>query len=184
MEHRRPQRIQILGNSGGGKSTLARQIGNALDLPVIHLDRYFWNPGWVPTPLPEFDARVLELAKTDCWVIDGNYSRTLPARIERADLIIWIDISRPHALWRVAQRAIANYGQTRPDMGENCPERIDFGFFAFVWNYPNRRGAEHRQMMQDAKAAGKWVVELKAGREVRAFVQLMRTFLAAPAEAL
>ena len=123
-------------------------------MPVIHLDRIFWNPSWVETPRDEFDAKVLELATTDRWVIDGNYSRTLPTRIERADLIIWIDVSRPHALWRVAKRAVTQHGQTRPDMGDDCPEHIDFGFFAFVWNYPNRRGAEHLQMMEDAKAAG------------------------------
>jgi len=173
METPRPKRIQILGNSGGGKSTLARRLGAAFDLPVIHLDRVFWKPGWISSPLDEFDAKVLELAKCDRWVIDGNYSRTLPARIERADLIIWIDVSRPHALWRVAKRAVTHYGQTRPDMGENCPEHIDFGFFAFVWNYPNRRGAEHRQMMEDARAAGKWVEELKAGSEVREFANMI-----------
>jgi adenylate kinase family enzyme len=171
MEHARPQRIQILGNSGGGKSTLARELGEALDLPVIHLDSYFWRPGWVSSPLDEFDAKVLELAQADRWIIDGNYSRTLPERIERADMIIWIDVSRVHALWRVAKRAIMQHGHTRPDMGDDCPEHIDFSFFAFVWNYPNRRGIEHRQMMECAKAAGKWVVVLKAGREVREFVQ-------------
>ncbi|HEX7103411.1 MAG TPA: hypothetical protein VF201_12270, partial [Nitrolancea sp.] len=128
MEHPRPQRIQILGNSGGGKSTLARQLGAALDLPVIHLDRIFWNPGWVETPHDEFDAKVLELAQADRWVIDGNYSRTLPERIERADLIIWIDVSRVHALWRVAKRAVTQHGRTRPDMGDDCPEHIDLGF--------------------------------------------------------
>jgi adenylate kinase family enzyme len=183
MEHQRPQRIQILGNSGGGKSTLARQLGDVLDLPVIHLDRYFWNPGWVPSLLPKFDARVLELAQGDRWVIDGNYSRTLPARIERADLIIWINISRTRALWRVAKRAVTQHGRTRPDMGDDCPEHIDWGFFAFVWNYPNRRGADHRQMMEDARAAGKWVEVLKAGREVREFVQLIKSSLADPVAA-
>jgi adenylate kinase family enzyme len=166
-----PQRIQILGNSGGGKSTLARQLGDALDLPVIHLDRVFWKPNWVESPRDEFDAKVLELAQGDRWVIDGNYSRTLPARIERADLIIWIDVSRPRALWRVAKRAITHYCRTRADMGDDCPEHIDWGFFAFVWNYPNRRGADHRQMTDDARAAGKWVEVLNTGREVREFAR-------------
>ncbi|HVX31427.1 MAG TPA: hypothetical protein VHA53_13180 [Nitrolancea sp.] len=180
MEHVRPQRIQILGNSGGGKSTLARQLGEALNLPVIHLDSYFWNPGWVHTPLPEFDAKVLELARADRWVIDGNYSRTLPARVERADLVIWIDISRPRAIWRVAKRAITNYGRTRPDMGDGCPEHIDLSFFAFVWNYPNRRGIENRQMVEDIRSAGKWVEVLKTGREVREFVTILSSRYAHP----
>jgi adenylate kinase family enzyme len=28
-----------------GKSTLARRIGGHLDIPVVHLDTFNWNPG-------------------------------------------------------------------------------------------------------------------------------------------
>ena len=178
MENARPQRIVILGSSGGGKSTLARQLGESLDLPVVHLDRLFWKPGWVESPRAEFDARVLEVTATECWVIDGNYSRTLPARIERADLIIYIEISRYRALWRVMRRWRSSLGRTRPDMGEGCPERIDFGFLSFVWHYPNRRGPEHRQMAEDAGAAGKTLVVLKAGREVSEFAKASNSLAA------
>jgi adenylate kinase family enzyme len=179
MEIAGPKRIVVLGNSGGGKSTLARQLGEALDLPVYHLDRLFWRTGWVESAPDEFEAKVLEVAALDRWVIDGNYSRTLPARIDRADLIIWIDVTRVHALWRVAKRAVTQHGRTRPDMGDDCPEHIDFAFFDFVWNYPNRRGIEHRQMAKEAKAAGKRVVVLASGRQVVEFVKHMTSSRAA-----
>lgn len=35
------RRVLIIGNSGGGKSTLARRLGEKLGLPVIHLDVLF-----------------------------------------------------------------------------------------------------------------------------------------------
>ena len=41
------ERVVILGCCGAGKSTLARQLGIKLELPVIHLDTYFWQVGWV-----------------------------------------------------------------------------------------------------------------------------------------
>ena len=44
-----PRRWLILGSGGAGKSTFARRLGALLDLPVIHLDRHYWNPGWVET---------------------------------------------------------------------------------------------------------------------------------------
>ena len=35
-------RIRIVGNSGSGKSTIARNVGALLNLPVIHLDEIHW----------------------------------------------------------------------------------------------------------------------------------------------
>ena len=43
------RRWLILGAGGAGKSRLAREMAELLGLPVIHLDRHFWNPGWVET---------------------------------------------------------------------------------------------------------------------------------------
>jgi len=150
MDDARPQRIVIIGNSGGGKSTLATQLGDVFDVPVYHLDQLFWKPGWVESERDEFDARVLEVTATDRWVIDGNYTRTLQARIDRADLIIYINIARSLAVYRVIRRSLRHRGRTRPDMGDDCPDHIDPAFLAFVWNYPSRRGAEHPQMTEEA----------------------------------
>ena len=72
------ERIIIIGCGGAGKSTLARKLGEVLDLPVVHLDKLFWKPGWVETSREEFDALLaMELAK-DKWIMDGNFNRTMP----------------------------------------------------------------------------------------------------------
>ncbi len=52
----RLKRIAIIGCGGAGKSTLARELGKILDLPVVHLDRVYWKPGWEPTPREAFVA--------------------------------------------------------------------------------------------------------------------------------
>ena len=44
------KKTAIIGSCGAGKSTLARQLGEILDIKVIHLDSFYWKPGWVATP--------------------------------------------------------------------------------------------------------------------------------------
>ena len=41
------QRVMIIGQPGAGKSTLARQVGDRLGLPVVHIDHIHWQAGWV-----------------------------------------------------------------------------------------------------------------------------------------
>lgn len=68
-------RIAIIGYSGSGKSTLAAQLGQKLQVPVLHLDSVHWLPGWVERPREEEKQIVRAfLDEHDAWVIDGNYS--------------------------------------------------------------------------------------------------------------
>ncbi len=133
------RRIMIIGGSGSGKSTLARQIGAVSGLPVVNIDPMYWAPGWVQRPLAETRALSLAAAAQEAWVFEGNHGDTMDARAERADLIVFLDISRWVRLRGVLWRSLRFYGQTRPDMSQNCPERFDFGFLrTFVWGYDRR----------------------------------------------
>ena len=74
----------------------------------------------------------------DQWIIDGNYSRTMEQRLERADLIIFLDMPRWLCMYRVLKRRVMYHKKTRPDMNEECPEKIDFEFMKWIWNYRKR----------------------------------------------
>lgn len=133
------QRIMIFGGPGSGKSTLARQIGAIAGLPVVHIDPMYWAPNWVQRERAETVALSLAAAAGDAWVFDGNHADTMDARMARADIIIFLDLPRGMRLARVLRRTWSQYGQTRADMPENCPERLDFAFLRdFVWNYGTR----------------------------------------------
>jgi len=78
--------------------------------------------------------------------MDGNYGGTLPARLNRADTVIHLDMPRGACLWRVLKRTTLHHGRTRTDMTEGCPERFDWPFLRYVWSYR----ADHRPILLDA----------------------------------
>lgn len=129
------KRILILGCSGAGKSTLSRLLSKELDLPIIHLDQYYWKPNWVEPSKEEWQSKVEDLVTQDKWIMDGNYGGTLDIRLPRADTIIYLDVSTWTCLVRVTKRIFKYWGKVRPDMTEGCVERFDFEFFHYVLMY-------------------------------------------------
>lgn len=133
------KRIVIIGNGGAGKSTFARQLAAITDLPVIHLDRHFWRPGWERTPTDEWNAMVQKLAAGHEWIIDGNYTHSLPLRIRRCDAIVFFDFPRLSCLSGVIRRRFSGRSEPRPDAAPGCPERLDLGFLKWVWSYNDKQ---------------------------------------------
>ena len=131
-------RIAIIGSAGAGKSTLALQIAKIVDLPLYHLDRLFWKPGWVETPKPEFNVIVEEVARKPRWIVDGNYSRTIDIRLNAADMIIFLDFPRILCLFRAIKRSLFFRKKYRPDITEDCKEKFDMEFYKWIWNFPKR----------------------------------------------
>ena len=129
------KRILIIGCCGAGKTTLAQELGKQLNLPVVHLDKLWWLPGWKEDSQENFDAKLAVILKTGSWIIDGNYMRTLPERLKYADTVIFLDYPRRVSMWRVVKRILCFYGKTRADMTDGCPERLDWNFLRYVWNY-------------------------------------------------
>jgi adenylate kinase family enzyme len=161
------QRVVILGSGGAGKSTLARALGERTGLPVVHLDRLYWKPGWVPTPDDEWHARqVCEFAAAR-WIADGNYSRTLDARLPRADTVVFVDFPPWRTIPRVLRRWARNRGRAVQAAG--CPERLDREFLWWVATYRRRsRPRVRAAIARDAQHAK--VVVLRTPREVASFL--------------
>lgn len=71
-------RVVIHGNSGTGKSTLAKRLAQILNVPVIHLDEIHWRPGWKEASsedmVKELNHRFKQANRANTgWVMDGNY---------------------------------------------------------------------------------------------------------------
>ena len=101
----------IVGNSGSGKTTLAATVADRLGAPHIELDSLFHQPGWTPTPTPQFRAAVgAALDRADAaaggWVVCGNYAAVRTLVWARADTVVWLDLSRRVVMGRVVRRTI------------------------------------------------------------------------------
>lgn len=98
------QRILVAGTTGTGKTTLARAIGARLDLPTTELDALFHGPAWEPRPTFLDDVRAL--AATDRWVTEWQYPQARPILLERADLLVWLDLPFRTTLARLVPRTV------------------------------------------------------------------------------
>lgn len=163
------ERIIIIGCGGAGKSTLARQLGEKLNLPVVHLDKLFWHPGWVESSKEEIDRKIMEAMTAPQWIMDGNYNRTLPKRLEYCDTVIYLNFSRLSCLMGVVKRILTTYGTVRPDMGEGCPERIDWEFLQWVWNFNKNKREKNNRLLNETEGIEKIV--LKNRRAVKKFLK-------------
>jgi adenylate kinase family enzyme len=131
------QRVLVVGSGGAGKSTFSRALALRLGLPVIHLDRHYWKPGWQATPNDEWNGIVADLAARDRWIMDGNYGASLAIRTPRCDAVVFFDFPRLECLWGVIRRRLATGNRVRPDMAEGCPEQLSLEFLLWILNYPH-----------------------------------------------
>jgi len=166
------QRIMVIGPCGAGKSTAAQRIADTLGLPLTHLDRLHWKPGWVEGSLEDLRDELAEIVTQDIWVIDGNYGRSIDLRLERADTVLYLDFPIRLCLWRAAKRVWQFRGRSRPDMTEGCDERFDPAFFWYIamWNWNARPRNE-------ARIAGSLhkVVRLKSPKELETWLTRLET---------
>jgi adenylate kinase family enzyme len=162
------RRIVILGCSGSGKTTLAVELGRLLELPVVHLDRLYWRPGWQVPDEASFYARVQQAIAGDRWVSEGNYRETFPLRLPRADLVVVLQRSRWVCLRRVLWRSLVARGR-RPDLPDGCPEHVDWPLLQFIWRF-YRATWPRIEAARAEHGADVRTIRLRRNREITAFL--------------
>lgn len=131
------KKIVIIGSPGAGKSTFAQRLSYILDIEVIHLDRYFWQPGWKEFSRRDRITIEQELINTkDQWIIEGSYLSSSDNRLRAADTIIFLDTPYFLCLWRVITRYIKYYRQPRLDLPIGCTDRLDGLRIAKIFYFP------------------------------------------------
>ena len=163
------ERVLIIGNCGAGKSTFARALAEKTGLPLVHLDKLYWHGDWEHLRREEFDPVLQTELEKPQWIIDGNFNRTIPQRLAKCDTVIYLDYNRLVCLWGVICRIVKSYGKTRPDMGEGCPERIDFEFMKWVWNFNRDKRDQNYGYLNEAAHAETYA--FKNRRQLKRFLK-------------
>lgn len=97
------QKIIIIGPSGAGKTTLARQIAGIINVPHYELDSFYHLENWHQADAQDFRTKVFTLAAQDGWIFCGNYFSKLGIEFWRKpDMLIWCD----YPLWLVLPRLV------------------------------------------------------------------------------
>lgn len=100
------KRINIVGTSGSGKSTIGKKLAEKLGYPYYQMDALFWKSNWGESSDEELFSAVTEITAKPTWVLDGNYNRTRPIKWKNVDTIIWVDYSFPRTFSQALTRAI------------------------------------------------------------------------------
>lgn len=105
------QRINVVGTSGAGKTTLAQRLSRQLDLPHVELDALYWGPNWTEPQQDVFRQQVAVALGKPRWVVDGNYSTVRDIVWEQADTIVWLDYPLSLVLWQITRRTVRRAAQ-------------------------------------------------------------------------
>ena len=166
------KRIAIIGNAGSGKSTLTQKLHTITNLPVYYLDQYFWKPGWVRTDPDEYKKMHDAICDKDSWIIDGINLRVMEYRIQRADMIIFLDMPRYLCFYRIFKRTFKNYGKETASSPKGCPERFNWEFIKFlkwVWDFNKKYPTAIMELLQKYSDQ-KQIHVFKSQQEVDAFI--------------
>ena len=167
-------KIAIFGNAGSGKTTLALQLKDALNLPLYHLDQYYWLPNWERGNLEEFKVVHNDLCENDIWIMEGSYYKLLPKRILHADVVIFLDMPRYLCVWHILKRAVLHFDKVIPGNPAQCKQHLfNFKFLEFlrwVWNFNNRNRPMINAILEEFKDT-KQIYVLRSPLEIESFVE-------------
>lgn len=131
-------KITVIGNSGGGKTTLSRLLGKQYKVPVIHIDSIQFLPGMIIRPMDETRKILNDIQAEENWLMDGyGPLDMIEKRFAMADKIIFIDMPLwRHYWWCVKRQMKSLLGFRRVELPEGCYEATlphTIKLFKTVW---------------------------------------------------
>lgn len=117
------QKIAVVGNAGGGKTTLSRRLAQLHGLPLTHVDAIQFVPGMKIRAHKESIQMLSEIQNSPAWIIDGyGPLDIIEKRFALADRIVFIDLPLWRHYWWCTKRQIQSLWSPRKELPEGCEE--------------------------------------------------------------
>lgn len=176
MAERNLVRVAVIGTSGAGKTTFARELAACLEVPHIELDALHWLPDWQERSTAEFLALVDEATRAPAWVVDGNYGKARPLLWLRASAVVWLNYPFRIVFWRALRRTVRR-AITREELWAGNRESLVRSFFnrdSILW-WVITTFRRHQREYGALFARPPWphltLIELRHPRDVARFLQ-------------
>lgn len=165
-------KVAVIGNAGGGKSTMCRILSEAHALPYFAVDKIQWKPGWVMTPEGEYKEKHDALIAQDRWLVDGFGSwQSIQDRFAAADTIIFVDHPLWVHYWWATKRQIKSIFFGRPDGPEGCPMLpVTFRLYSMMWQLHRDARPKLLDVLQRL-AKSKRIIHIRSPQELEALVK-------------
>lgn len=153
------RKICVVGCSGGGKTTFAKLLAKALQLPHLELDSIYHQPNWTSLSRDEFRSKVEAFTAQSGWVVDGNYYSDIgDITWERADTVVWMDTPRLVATGRVMKRTFGRillrkelWNGNRERLREALSRDPERSIIVWAWARHNKYTDRYAAAMHDER---------------------------------
>ncbi|WP_206019908.1 adenylate kinase [Pseudomaricurvus alkylphenolicus] len=169
------KKVAVFGNTGGGKSTLARQLAVASGLPLHSLDKIKYRPGGEEVPHDEYLNVHSELLRQDRWIIDGfGCVASAWERFSAADTLVYIDLPLlTHGMW-VTKRFLKGLFLNPEGWPENSPiVKSSLNSYKILWLCHKKLTPAYRQLVTDSMES-KQVYHLTSPVAIAEFLKRQR----------
>jgi adenylate kinase family enzyme len=175
LKERRMKRVAVFGNTGAGKSTLAKRLAGLTRLPLYPLDLIQYRIGGDPVPDEEYLKAHAELMRQAEWIIDGYGSADSAwERFAVADTLVYIDLPLRTHYWWVTKRLIEGLFVNPEGWPERSPIwSSSMNCYKVVWACHRGLTPRYRQLVIEA-AGSKRVRHLKSRAEIKAFLDAVK----------